>query len=559
MRQLIAIIAKDLLLLVRDRAALVFITLAPVVVISVAGFSLATLYGARPTGPTGYDLPVVDEDDGELAREIEERLAADAGVRVRLVASRAEAERLVQNKEAGSALVIPAGTRAALAAGHSAQVLLFTDPVKYLERLNVRLRVLKVRDELAAEERDRVAEELAAQRERLRTELAGLEAALLDLESNVEALRHGAEEARERTAAELDAGANRLRADLTRQIREQLARLSARVNDAIAARTAELQAPARTYLDELAAARDEFERWFDDLKRLAERRAADIPPPPEFPEPPPELLRALEAGPAPIELPASLEIQVARPAAPELPAVVLPRVEVPSIELPDAAIPGLALDVQEVSVGGGSTAINTFDQNVPGFSVTFLLLGMLLGVSLGLLDERDWGTFDRLRAMPVAASSVLLGKLASRFTVGMAQMVLLFLVGYWLFDISLGPEPWALLLPIAGIVFAGATFGLIVAALAPSRDAVLPLGSVAIVTMAAVGGCWWPIDLEPRWMRTIALALPTTWAMEAFNDLMIRGRRADAAYLPFAVLVLHGLVFLGAGLWLFRRRVASES
>ena len=70
------------------------------------------------------------------------------------------------------------------------------------------------------------------------------------------------------------------------------------------------------------------------------------------------------------------------------------------------------------------------------------------------------------------------------------------------FGISLGPEPWALLLPTAGIVFAGTAFGLVVAGLARTREAVLPLGSIVIVTMAAVGGCWWPIDLEPRWMRT---------------------------------------------------------
>ncbi len=149
---------------------------------------------------------------------------------------------------------------------------------------------------------------------------------------------------------------------------------------------------------------------------------------------------------------------------------------------------------------------------------------MLLGVSLGLLDERDWGTFDRIRALPVAAGNVLLGKLLSRFVVGVVQMILLFAVGYALFDISLGPEPWALLLPIAGIAFAGTAFGLIVAVFARTRDAVLPLGSIAIVTMAAVGGCWWPIDLEPQWMRNVALAFPTTWAMEAFNDLMIRRR-----------------------------------
>ena len=70
--------------------------------------------------------------------------------------------------------------------------------------------------------------------------------------------------------------------------------------------------------------------------------------------------------------------------------------------------------------------------------------------------------------------------------------------------------------------YAGTAFGLVVAALTPSREAVLPVGSIAILTMAAAGGCWWPIDLEPAWMRRAALAFPTTWAMDAYNDLMIR-------------------------------------
>ena len=134
-------------------------------------------------------------------------------------------------------------------------------------------------------------------------------------------------------------------------------------------------------------------------------------------------------------------------------------------------------------------------------------------------------------------------------------VVLCFAVGWLLFGISLGRQPWLLLLPTVAIVFAGTAFGLIVAALATSREAVLPIGSIAIVTMAAVGGCWWPIDLEPRWMRQAALAFPTTWAMEAFNDLMIRRRGIEAALRPTAVMLAFGLLYLVVGMLLFRRRV----
>ncbi len=88
MHALMVILGKDLRLLWRDRAGLIFLTLAPIVVISVAGFSLANLYGADPTGQTAYELPFVDEDGSELAHRLRERLGAERSVNLHPVADR---------------------------------------------------------------------------------------------------------------------------------------------------------------------------------------------------------------------------------------------------------------------------------------------------------------------------------------------------------------------------------------------------------------------------------------------------------------------------------------
>jgi ABC-type multidrug transport system permease subunit len=542
MRAFGALLAKDLRLLWRDRVGLTFLALAPLAVITVAGLSLANLYGADPTGQTAYELPLADADGGTLGREIRERLAKEPAIRVRPVDDAAEAERLVRDKQAGTALVIPRGTQEALDAGRPASLVVYTDAVKYLERLNVRVRLLELRDALASEraasarseaggERDRVAREL----ERLRDEVAAAKQRLTAAWQNAEREQQRAVRAAEDAIArQLKAAADaygqraeRATHDLDRQLAE-----------------------VRAYLDTVAARRRDFETWLGALRRLAGSRADQIPPPPEFPDPPPALT-ALLATPPTFPKPESPVIKLpAPPALPKPPGLALPAVETPE----PPPVPG-TLGVEERDVSGGGSTINTFDQNVPGFSVTFLLLGMLLGVSLGLLDERDWGTLDRLRAMPASIGSMLGAKLLARFLVGVVQMILLFAVGWLLFDISLGREPWLLLLPTAAIVFAGTAFGLVVAALATSREAVLPIGSIAIVTMAAVGGCWWPIDLEPRWMRQVALAFPTTWAMEAFNDLMIRRRGLEAAVRPTVVMVGFGLVYLVVGMLLFRRRI----
>ena len=558
LRALVAALGKDFRLLARDRVGLIFLTVAPIIVITVAGLSLASLYGADPRGATGYLLPVADEDGGRVGRALRSRLDAQDMVQVRVVGSRAEATDLVRRKEAGVALVIPAGASRALATGRSIELDLLTDPVKYLEVAHVRALVQELRHGIEGAAHERAARRLTRLHTRMLATRADFQRAAESLARELDALpaRLAAVE------AEAAAHARTASATAAREVRAAVAEASELRLAIVSARLGAELAPLKSFVRELEVTQTAFARWLKSERRHAGRFADRLPPPPDLPAIPlavAELAR-LDTDALIARLTGTTLTFPPRIAFPRIPPVVLPVLPALTLpvlpELPEVRLPG-TIEVAETSVTGAPRRLNTFDQNVPGFSVTFLLLGMLLGVSLGLLDERDWGTLARLRTMPVALDVTLIAKLLARFTVGVVQMVLLLLVGRVLFGISLGPEPWALVLPTAGIVFAGTAFGLIVAGLAHSREAVLPLGSIVIVTMAAVGGCWWPIDLEPHWMQRVALAFPTTWAMAAYNDLMIRRQPLAAALRPTAVLFAFGLAYLALGLALFRRRVGD--
>ncbi|MCC6763187.1 MAG: ABC transporter permease [Deltaproteobacteria bacterium] len=560
MRALAAAIGKDFRLLARDRVGLVFLTIAPIVVITVAGFSLASLYGAGPRGTTAYLLPVADEDGGRVGRAFRDALGRHEAVAVEAVGSRVDAAALVERRRAGVALVIPRGASRALAAGRPVDVELLTDPVKYLEIANVRALVQEIRHAIERRARDRAGRRLARLRARMEHTRVDFARSAESLARELEALPGRLAAARAATTAQ----AHALEADAARELRAAVAEATELQASLASARLAAELGPLRRFVAELEAAEAAFTRWWRTVHRNAGRYADRLPPPPARPRVPfavselvrmdPDALAERLVGRTPLPLPDVSVPSVMPPALPTLPAFRVPSLPEP----PAIALPG-AIEIAERSVTGAPERLNTFDQNVPGFSVTFLLLGMLLGVSLGLLDERDWGTLARLRTMPVALDVTLLAKLVTRFAVGCAQMTLLLIVGRLCFGISLGPEPWALALPTAGIVFAATAFGLVVAGLVRSREAVLPLGSIVIVTMAAVGGCWWPIDLEPPWMQRVALAFPTTWAMAAYNDLMIRRQPLDAALLPTGVLIAHGLAYLAVGLALFRRRRFAAS
>jgi len=88
-RALFTLTVKDLRLLVRDRGALVLLLLAPLVVISAAGFSLSTLYQS-----SRHLLPVVDLAGGAVSEKLLTTLREAPDLDVALVGAE-EARRLV--------------------------------------------------------------------------------------------------------------------------------------------------------------------------------------------------------------------------------------------------------------------------------------------------------------------------------------------------------------------------------------------------------------------------------------------------------------------------------
>jgi ABC-type Na+ efflux pump permease subunit len=564
-------IGKEFLLIRRDRVGLFMLLVAPIAVIAAAGFSLAKIYGGK-TAPRGeYTVAVFNEDRGAVSQEILDALARQPDLSIINATSRPETEQLVRERKlAVVGIVIPPGTSDAIEHGHGAQLVLYTDPVKYLQTVKIELALSemcrKISAGAAAEARSQSADktrDFTNQLEQARESAAQARAEADHAATQAEAARAAMEpkirahvetamtDARERTKLALDT---------------ELDRMQRKIDADTAAQKAKLD-ELKDYLSRLDAVHGEFETWFTDLRRIAGPRAAFIAPPPSFPTPPADLnLGGIELGPvedfrdarsridSALTLP-QVDLNLPKlPPPPKIPLVSIP--EIPVID-PNLAIPG-SLGITELDLSGkevGEIAgFNAFDLQVPGFAVTFLLIGMLMGVSLALIDEHDWGTLERLRSAAAPLWTTLTGKLLARFVVGFIQMVVLFGAGYLLFGISLGRTPEALLMPAAAIAFAGAAFGLIVAGVGRTRDAVLPVGAIVIMTMAAIGGCWWPIDFEPLWMQQFALALPTTWAMRAFNDLMIRDLPASTALIPAAVNFGFGIIYTVIGVAIARRR-----
>lgn len=210
------------------------------------------------------------------------------------------------------------------------------------------------------------------------------------------------------------------------------------------------------------------------------------------------------------------------------------------------------LVMQERNLTGSRSSIPPAEQNVPGFSTMFVLMGVLFGIAFGLHDEREWGAITRLLSAPIPRVSILGGKLLARFLVGLAQLTLLFLYGHLAFGLSLGSSPGALALVMLAVLFSMTGFSLLVSAFARTREQVIPLGLTVIMIFCALGGCWWPLYQMPPWLRDVAKLTFTAWGMEGFHDVMLRSRGVVEVLPTVAVLLAYGAVCLVAGTRLHR-------
>ena len=210
------------------------------------------------------------------------------------------------------------------------------------------------------------------------------------------------------------------------------------------------------------------------------------------------------------------------------------------------------LELKERNLTGRRLKFSSLEQNIPGFSVMFVLLSLIFSVAFGLREEEAWGTSSRLSIAPVTQATVLGGKLLARMVVGTAQLLILLIFGHLVYGLSLGSSPVTLLLAAVSIVFSMACFSIIIAALARTREQIIPVGLSAVFILAAVGGCWWPFFQQPKWMQVVGQGVMTTWSMFAIQDVMLRDKTLLQIAPKLLLLISYGVVSFAIGSRFFR-------
>ena len=190
-------------------------------------------------------------------------------------------------------------------------------------------------------------------------------------------------------------------------------------------------------------------------------------------------------------------------------------------------------------------------QMAPGILVQFAVFGLITTASL-LVTERKDRTLQRLLTTPVRRSHILGGHILAMFTIVMVQEILLALVGQLFFGVDYLREPLALLLIMVTLALWSASLGLLIGALAKALEQVIILSMAGMFIFCIMGGVWFSLELTGDVFATVGHMLPTAWAMDGFQNLLVRGLDLGSVLLPSGMLVLYSFLFFGLALWRFR-------
>ena len=161
-----------------------------------------------------------------------------------------------------------------------------------------------------------------------------------------------------------------------------------------------------------------------------------------------------------------------------------------------------------------------FDQAVPGMLVMFTLIVLLTSGATMLVQERNQGLLRRLASAPITRTEVIAGKWKGRMILAAIQVTVALLFGTYLFSMDWGPNLLALVVVLVAWAGFCASAGLWLGTVAQTEAQAGGLGVLAANLLAALGGCWWPIEITPDWMQTLQMMIPTGWTMDALHKLV---------------------------------------
>jgi ABC-type multidrug transport system, permease component len=191
---------------------------------------------------------------------------------------------------------------------------------------------------------------------------------------------------------------------------------------------------------------------------------------------------------------------------------------------------------------------------VPAVAAMVLLVVTTVLTAMGIARERELGTIEQILVTPLRPVVLLVGKCLPFAFIGLVELMLLLVVGSYLFDVPLRGS--LILIFVASALYLMTTLGvgIFISTISHSQQQAILGGFFFIMPAILLSGFMTPIENMPHWIQPITLLDPVRYYVEIMRSCLLKAGGFLDLLPQLIALFVFGLVILTLGALRFHKR-----
>ncbi len=207
------------------------------------------------------------------------------------------------------------------------------------------------------------------------------------------------------------------------------------------------------------------------------------------------------------------------------------------------------------SISSSSNDLSYTDFLLTGMIALAIAQGGLFGM-VDLVEMRRKGLIKRLRMTPANMSLFGLSDMTMRLLFGVIQIMLLSLIGVFVFGANLYINFTSLVVVFLLGALSFNAIGYLFSSFSQTTEAYMGIVNIINFVMMFLSGVFFPIDTMPEWIQPLSHILPLTYFVEGLRESMVYETSLFSSTLwsGIGIIVLWGVIAFLLGSWLYKRK-----
>jgi ABC-2 type transport system permease protein len=192
---------------------------------------------------------------------------------------------------------------------------------------------------------------------------------------------------------------------------------------------------------------------------------------------------------------------------------------------------------------------------IPGVTAILLQMLTIALTALAVVRERELGTLEQILITPARPVEVIIGKLAPSVLITVADLVIILLMGVYLFNV-----PFQGSLPLFGLlalifITSGLALGLLLSTVSNSQQQVQQIVMVFVMLGMLLTGLVYPRQTMPAVVRFVGDLIPATYFTRIARGIITKGVGFEFLWKDVAVLIGYSVVAVAVAARTFKTRL----